>query len=141
VLAFAAATVGLGIVFGDAFVGYERDLQRLLGPGSSAWLEHAQVAGWQPDPNFKPVTYFVRRRADEAIFRRLAGESKLAVRPSAAVPEAIWQLPADMAFPGWAADKVPAGAGLDVRGSIGDAMIFARWYADDLWLVVTPGPQ
>ena len=141
VLALVAGFVGGGIIFGDAFVSYERDLQQLLGPGSAAWLEHARVAGWQPDLNFKPLTYFLQRRVDEATFRRLAADSNLPVRASAIVPEAIWQLPADVAFGGWAADRVPAGAGLDARGPLGDAMVFARWYAGDLWLVVARNLQ
>lgn len=140
-IVLALAAISGGIIFGDAAVGYERDLQQLLGPGSSVWLEHAQVAGWQPDLNFKPVTYFVQRRVNEVTFRRLADESKLAVRTSAAAAEAIWQLPAGVVLSGWAADKVPAGAGLDARGSIGDAMLFARWYAGDLWLVVARNLQ
>ena len=140
VLALVGGIVGPG-VFGDALVANERDLQQLLGSGSAAWFEHARVAGWRPDLNFKPLTYFVQRSIDEAAFRQLAAENSLSVIASATVPEAIWQLPADVTFSGWAADRVPAGAGLDARGPIGDAMVFARWYAGDLWLVVARNLQ
>jgi hypothetical protein len=133
------------ILIGGASVGWfnssDRDLQRLLGASGAGWLDHAQVAAWQPDPNLKPVSYFVRRSIDEAAFRQLASDSHLTVVPSATSPEAIWQLPAGATIAGWGAANIPAGGGLDARGSVGEVTLFARWYDGQAWLVISPSER
>ena len=125
---------------GAASVAYERDLHRLMGPSGSAWLEHAQITAWQPNANLKPVSYFVQRAVDEAGFRRLADESGLRVTASTTFEDATWRLPDDLRFPGWAAGDIPPGGGFDAHGVIGNAMVFARWYGGNSWIVVTPSP-
>jgi hypothetical protein len=121
--------------------GYEQDLARILGAQASGWLEHTAVMVWQPDPNRKPFTYYVKRTIDEPGFRRLAVAATLSIEPSAAAREAVWELPAGARFDGWGAPTVPAGTGLDARGKIGRATVYARWHDQSLWFVVMPDEE
>lgn len=137
-----ALVVGLGLYLGwmnmTWFSSDMKDLERMLGPTGATLIEDSRLKAWQPDLNAKPQTYYLQRDLGEAAFRRLAGQAGLGVASVPAVAEAVWRLPPDLAFPGWAAAAVPPGAGLQAGGSVGEAAVWLRWYDGMAYLVVVP---
>ena len=125
-------TLPLLLVLLTACASDRRELEQLVG----APLAHdTQVTSWQPNPDLKPSAYYAVRKLDEAGFRRLAGAVGLTPTPSAGIAEAVWRLPVGVTLKGWAAPSVPAGAGLDARGSVGGANVWLRWHEGTVFLV------
>jgi hypothetical protein len=137
-----ALALGLGAYLGWMNMGWGnsemKDLKRLLGPVGAALVEDCELVAWQPDLNAKPQAYYLRRRVDEAAFRGLAGQAGFTVAPVPALVEAVWRLPPDLAFPGWAAATVPPGAGLQASGSVGEAAVWLRWHDGAAYMVMLP---
>jgi len=116
------------------FDSAKKDVNALIG-GSDAWLRHATVVAWQPDPNYKPESYFIVNATTEAEFRSWAASLNLLVGPAPAIPPNVFVLPAGVSVEGWS----PATEGaLDARGTRGRVTIWSRWRAGRASTVVTP---
>jgi len=102
-----------------------RRLQTLLGEPAAALLEGAELRAWQPDPDHAPQAYYLLRRLDEAGFRALAQRLGLLVRVAPASPDAVWQLPAELAWPAWPAQAQPGA--LLAQGQVGALGLWLRW--------------
>lgn len=145
-LVLGAATVlgaaGLASWYGRRSMGWfdstRRDLQQLLGDSGAVWLDDsARLAAWSPDPNYKPQAYYLLRPMDEAAFRRAADLGGLAVVLAPPVEQAVWRLPAGVKLPGWQADSLPPGTGLQALGTLGSVAVAARWHQGHAYLVAT----
>jgi hypothetical protein len=129
----AAAALTQGCVmwpFGNA----KKDVQSLIG-GSDAWLRGAEVVAWQPDPNYKPQSYFVSHAASESEFRSWAASLQLQVDPAPAIPPNVFILPDKVTLKGW---DPSAEAALDARGTRGRSALWSRWRAGHVSTVVAP---
>lgn len=122
---------GMGFFSSD-----ERDLRMLLGDAGAVLIDDAEVCTWQPDPDHKPLAYYVLRRLDEADFRRLAAQLSLTLAPNPALDEAIWKLPPDLRLAAWAATSIAPGAGLQAQAALGGSNAWLRWHGGTLFLVV-----
>lgn len=118
------------------FSSSKSELKYLLGDASSLLVDDAEIAAWQPDPNYKPSEYYVQRTMDRAGFLHLAEQLKLPVTPTTALKEATWTLPPEMDLPAWNAQAATPGAGLETQSSLGSAIIWLRWYEGTMYLVV-----
>ena len=120
------------------FDSTRRDLQQLLGAAGAPWLDDsARLAAWSPDLNYKPQAYYLLRPMDEAAFRQAVGSGGLAVVPVPPVEQAVWRLPAGVSLPGWQADSLPAGTGLQAQGTFGSMAVAVRWAHGQAYLVAT----
>lgn len=142
VIAAVAAAAGFALYPGLTDMGWMRsdhqDLRRLLGsPGDALVSDDSRIAAWTPDANYRPQGYYLLRALDEPGLRALAGQTGLSLSPSGAA-EAVWRLPAPLKLPGWAADQLAPGAGLQARGTLGGAAVWLRWYQGQAFLVVLP---
>lgn len=118
---------------------HQREIRRLLGgAGDDMVTDDTRLAAWLPDPNYKPQAYYLVRPLDEPALRALAQRRGLSLAPSAATTEAIWRLPAGLVLPGWAADAVPPGAGLQAQATLGSAAVWLRWHQGLAYIVVMP---
>lgn len=135
---FAVVCAATAVVLTDMgfFTSDKTELKRLLGAPAAVWVDEARLQSWSLDPDHKPPAYYLLREMDEATFRRLAGQSGLAVVPSTALAEAVWRLPDGVHLSGWNAPEVPGGAGLQAQGRLGAANVWLRWHAGRLSMVV-----
>jgi hypothetical protein len=127
----AAGVQGCGMwPFGNA----KKDVQSLVG-GSGEWLRSAEIVAWQPDPNYKPQSYFIVHSAAESDFRAWATALQLQVDPAPAIPPNVFVLPDGIALAGW---NVSPEAALDARGTRGRTMVWSRWRNGRVSTVVAP---
>ena len=116
--------------FGNA----KKDVQSLVG-GSEDWLSGAEIVAWQPDPNYKPQSYFIVHAASESEFRSWAASLQLQVDPAPAIPPNVFVLPEGVSLTGWNASPEAA---LDARGTRGRTPVWSRWRAGRASTVVAP---
>ncbi|MES2717004.1 MAG: hypothetical protein V4795_14640 [Pseudomonadota bacterium] len=136
----ALGAAGLATFLGSNSMGWfdssRKDLGRLLGEHAAVLLDDsARTAAWSPDSNFKPQNFYMLRDMDEATFRRAATRVGLPVGPAPAATDSVWRLPTGVTLPGWLADALPAGAGLQCSGTLGGAAVWMRWYQGHAYVV------
>jgi hypothetical protein len=125
-------TLPLLLVLLTACASDRRELEQLVG---TPLTRDTELTSWQFSPDYKPTEYYGVRKLDEAGFRRLVSAVGLTPKASAGIAEAVWRLPAGVTLKGWAAPSVPAGAGLDARGTVGGAIVWLRWHEGTMFLV------
>ncbi|TCJ14668.1 hypothetical protein EZJ19_09480 [Parasulfuritortus cantonensis] len=138
-----AAVVALAVAVGLAgFIQWQHgpagELRRLLGPDGRALAGGARLAAWQPDPDARPMGYYLQRRLDAAACRALATSTGLVPAPVPALAEAVWRLPAGLDFPGWVAPAATPGRAVQASGRVGQAVVWLRCYDGNAYLVVLP---
>jgi hypothetical protein len=140
-LAGTGTALVAGLTLGANTMGWFKsdrdDLKDLLGSHAAALLgPDARLAAWAPDPDHKPVAYYLTLPLAEAALRAWAAAHQLTLQPTPAAAEGIWRLPAGVQLAGWHAPEVAAGAGWQARASLPRGGLWLRWQQGTAWVVV-----
>lgn len=115
-----------------------KDVATLLGPEPAPWLERAEVIAWAPDPNAKPLRYFVVAKLPRDEFATWCHTLNLSMAATPNTPSGVWVLPSEIKPTHWI-DPAAAGKELiDASGTTARATLWARWLDGRVYMVLYP---
>jgi hypothetical protein len=121
------------------FDSRRKALASLLGGDAPSWLEDAEIASWEPDPDSKAQRWFASAPLTRQDFLAWALAGGLSVLRGERLPTSVWSLPDGVEMSHWTDVASVSADMVEAKGLGPQATLWARWNAGRLYLVAYPG--